>query len=86
MTPSPIEHRTTAGAWRAASEIEPNPALRRSIAEIIDRQTGLRDILELLENIISEAGDLIEGRSPELVVHARTAIRTYGDATARQAE
>jgi hypothetical protein len=86
MAPGPIKHKATAGALRAASEIEPNPALRQSVAEIIDRQAGLRDILELLENIISEAGDLIEGRSPELVVHARAAIRTYGDATARQAE
>ena len=86
MAPGPMKHKATAGALRAASEIEPNPALRQSIAEIIDRQAGLRDILELLENIISEAGDLIEGRSPELVVHARAALRTYGDATARQAE
>jgi hypothetical protein len=86
MTPSPTKHKATAGAWRAASEIEPNPALRQSIAEIIDRQAGLRDILELLDNIISVAGDLIEVRSPELVAHARAAIRTYGDATARQAE
>ena len=86
MTPGLMKHKATAGALRAASEIEPNPALRQSIAEVIDRQAGLRDILELLENIISEAGDLIEGRSPELVVHARAAIRTYGDATARRAE
>lgn len=80
-----MKHKATTGALRAAGEIEPNPALRQSIAEIIDRQAGLRDILELLENIISEAGDLIEGRRPELVVHARAAIRMYGDATARQA-
>ena len=86
MTPGPMKHKATAGALRAAREIEPNPALRQSIAEIIDQQAGLRDILELLDNIISEAGDLIEGRNPELVAHARVAIRTYGDATARQAE
>jgi hypothetical protein len=86
MTPGPMNHKATAGALRAASEIEPNPALRQSVAEIIDRQAGLQDILELLENIISEAGDLIDSRSPELVVHARAAIRTYVDATARQAE
>jgi len=86
MTPGPMKHKATAGALRAACEIESNPALRQSIAEIIDQQAGLRDILELLENIIAEAGDLIEGRSPELVVHARAAIRTYGDASARQAE
>jgi hypothetical protein len=86
MTPGPMKHNSTADAWRTASEIESNPALRQSIAEVIDRQAGLWDILELLENILSEAGDLIEPRSPELVVHARAAIRTYGDATARQAE
>jgi hypothetical protein len=62
MTPGPIKHKATAGAWRAAGEIEPNPALRQSIAEIIDRQACLRDILELLQNIISELGDLIDVR------------------------
>jgi hypothetical protein len=31
-----MKHKATAGAWPAASEIEPNPALRQSIAEIID--------------------------------------------------
>ena len=86
MTPAPMKRPATTGALRAASEIEPNAALRQSVAEIIDRHAGLADILELLENILSEAGDLIEARSPELVVHARAAIRTYGDATARQAE
>jgi hypothetical protein len=40
----------------------------------------------LLGMHISDAGDLIEGRSPELVVYARAAIRTYGDSTGRQAE
>ena len=34
----------------------------------------------------SEAGDLIESRSPELAAHARTAIRIYGEANRRQAE
>jgi hypothetical protein len=86
MTPAPIKHKVTAGAWRAASHIEPNQALRHSIAEIIDQEAGLEDLLELLESIIAEAGDLIEGRSPELVAHARAAIRTYGNANARQAE
>jgi hypothetical protein len=47
---------------------------------------GLRDVLDLLESIISEAGDLIEHRSPELVAHARATLRMYGDATPRQAE
>jgi len=44
------------------------------------------DVLELLENLISQAGDLIESRSPELVAQAHAAIRKYGDETARQAE
>ena len=86
MTLGPKKYKATAGAWRAASHIEPNLAIRQSIAEIIDQEAGLRDLLELLEVIISEAGDLIETRSPELVAHAKAAIRTYGDETARRAE
>jgi hypothetical protein len=40
----------------------------------------------MLENIIAEAGDLIESRSPELVVQARAALRRYADEAPRQAE
>jgi hypothetical protein len=58
-------------------KIEPNPRLRQSIGEVIDQESGLRDRLELLENILSQAGDLIESRRPELVAYARTAIRHY---------
>jgi hypothetical protein len=85
MTPG-AKHQATAGALKAAAQIEPNPAFRERIAETIDRESGLRDLLELLENILAEAGDLIESRSPELVSHARAAIRIYGDGTTRQAE
>ena len=80
---TPRSPQATAGALRAAAQIETNPALRQSIAEMIDQESGLRDLLELLENILAEAGDLIDSRSPELVAHARAAIRTYGDASAR---
>ena len=86
MTPGVIKHQATAGALRAAAHIEPSPAHRQSIAETIDQESGLRDILELLWNILAEAGDLIESRSPELVAHARAAIRIYGDGAAREAE
>jgi len=85
MSPSVQKHSPTAGATRAASQIETDPALRRFVAELIDREAGLRDILELLENIMSEAGDLIESRSPELVAHARAAICDYGDPTVARA-
>jgi hypothetical protein len=40
----------------------------------------VREVLEILENIIAEAGALIESRSPELVAHARAALRRYADA------
>ena len=86
MTPGAMKPKATAGALRAARQIEPNPALWQSIAESIDQEAGLRDILDLLENLLSEAGDLIESRSPELVAHARAAIQMYGDATDRHAE
>ena len=40
----------------------------------------------MLENMIDEAGDLVESRSPELAAHARAALRHFGDESARQAE
>ena len=46
----------------------------------------MREILEILENIIAEAGDLIESRSPELAAQARAALRRYADEPPRQAE
>src|SRR5260370_941945 len=73
-------------ALRAAKQIERNPSFNQSTAEIIDRETGAREVLEILESIIAEAGDLIEGRSPELVAAARAALRRYSDEVPRQAE
>lgn len=85
MTPA-MKHKPTAGALRAATQIESNPSRRESTAELIDRETGVHELVEMLENIIAEAGDLIESRSPELVAHARAALRRYGDETPRAAE
>jgi hypothetical protein len=85
MTPATMKAKSTAGALRAARAIEENPSLL-TLPEIIDRETGAREVLDILENIISEAGDLIETRSPELVAAARAALRRYSDETARQAE
>jgi hypothetical protein len=47
---------------------------------------GVREVLETLENIIAETGDLIESRCPELVAHARAALRRYADEAPRRAE
>jgi hypothetical protein len=44
-----------------------------------DRETGMREILEILDRIIAQAGDLIESRSPELVAEARAALKRYGN-------
>ena len=85
MTPA-MKHEPTAGALRAARAIQRDASLLNSLPDLIDRETGVREILELLESIIAEAGDLIESRSPELVAHARTALRRYADETPRQAE
>ena len=85
MTPA-MKHKPSDGAVRAAKQIERNPSFIDSTAEIIDRETGVRELAEMLENIIAEAGDLIESRSPELVAHARAALRQYADETPRQAE
>jgi hypothetical protein len=86
MTPSPQKHEPTAGALRAARAIQEDASLLKLLPELIDRETGVREILDILENIVAEAGDLIESRSPELVAAARSALRRYSDETARQAE
>ena len=86
MAPRAIHRKAPTGALRAARQIEPDPTLHESMAELIDRETGLGEFLDLLEGIIAEAGDLIESRNPDLVAHARTVIRNYGDESPRQAE
>ena len=86
MTPAPRKTKTTDGALRAAKQIEHNASFLQSTAEIIDRETGVRELVEMLENIIAEAGDLIESRSPELVAQARAVLRRFADEAPRQAE
>ena len=86
MTPATKRTKPTDGALRAAKEIERNPSFIESTAEVIDRETGIRELFEILENIIAETGDLIESRSPELVAQAHAALRHYGDETRRQEE
>jgi hypothetical protein len=76
----------TAGALRAARAIQPDPSLVGSLPELIDHETGVREILEILQSIIAQAGDLIETRSPELVAAARAALTRYHDEALGQAE
>jgi hypothetical protein len=85
MTPAQ-KLQPTAGALRAARAIERDASLLASLPELIDQETGVHELLEILENIIAEAGDLIESRSPELVAAARAALRRYGDDARRHAE
>jgi hypothetical protein len=84
MTPATRNVKPTDGALR--KQIERNPSFIESTAEVIERETGVRELVALLENIIAEAGDLIEGHSPELVAQAYAAMRHYGDESRRQAE
>lgn len=81
-----VKHKPTAGARRAASHIEQDPSRRDSIAELIDRETGLRELVDIVEEIIAEAGDLIESRSPELVAQARDVLRQSSGESSREAE
>jgi hypothetical protein len=60
---TPARNKPTDGAMRAAKQIHNLPLLQ-STAEIIDRETGVRELADILENIITEAGDLIESQSP----------------------
>jgi hypothetical protein len=71
---------------RAAKAIQNHESDLISLPELIDRETGVSEILEILESIIAQAGDLIESRSPELVAAARAALKRYSDEAPRQAE
>ena len=86
MTSRAQKTSPTAGALRASRAIQQDPSLRQSLPEVIDRETGVREILELLQSIIAQAGDLIESRSPELVAAARAALTRYNDEALGKAE
>src|SRR5260370_10254527 len=79
MAPSVIRHQPTEGAMRAARAIQHDPLLLESTAEIVDRETGMRELIDLLEQILAQAGDLVSGRSPELAAAARAAVLHTGD-------
>jgi hypothetical protein len=85
MTPRAYK-RTTAGARRAAKAIQDELSNGASVPELIDRETGVREIIAILESIIDQAGDLIEHRSPELVAKARAALNRYSDDSPGEAE
>ena len=86
MTPAPRKTKTTDGAHRAAKQIEHNPSFLQSTAEIIDRETGVRELADILENIITGAGDLIESQSPRARRPSPRRLRRYADEAPRQAE
>ena len=86
MTPRAQKLNPTAGALRASRAIQHDPSLLASLPEVIDRETGVREVLEILQSIIAQAGDLIESRSPELVAAARAALTRYRDEALGQAE
>jgi hypothetical protein len=86
MTPRAQRIKPTAGALRASRAIQNDASLLKSLPELIDHETGVREILDILESIIAQAGDLIESRSPELLAAARAALRRYNDEAVGQAE
>lgn len=86
MTPRAQPNNPTVGAQRAAKAIQNHEWHSTSLAELIDRETGVREIFEILESIVAQAGDLIETRSPELVASARAALKRYSDEAPQQAE
>src|ERR1044071_3556922 len=79
MTPRAQTMKPTAGAVRASTAIQENTAPLKSLPEIIDREPGGREILEILQSIVEQAGDLVESRSPELLAAARGALARYHD-------
>ena len=86
MTPRAQRINPTAGALRASRAIQNDASLLKSLPELIDHETGVREILDILQSIIAQAGDLIESRSPELLAAARAALTRYNDEALGQAE
>jgi hypothetical protein len=86
MTPRAQRIKPTAGALRASRAIQNDASLLKSLPELIDHETGVREILDILQSIIAQAGDLIESRSPELLAAARAALTRYNDEALGQAE
>ncbi len=86
MTPRAQRIHPTAGALRAARALQNDSSLLKSLPELIDRETGVREILDILQSIVAQAGDLIESRSPELVAAARAALTRYNDEAIGRAE
>lgn len=84
MSPRAQQIKPTAGAVRASRAIQQNAS--QSLPELIDRETGVREVLEILQSIVAEAGDLIESRSPELLASARAALTRYNDDALGEAE
>jgi hypothetical protein len=50
MSPT-LKHKPTDGATRAAKQIERNPSFVHSTAELIDRETGVRELADILEKV-----------------------------------
>ena len=86
MAPKVQKQVPTAGAVRAAYAIQREALHLKSLPDLIDRETGVRDMLEILDGIVAQAGDLIESRSPELMAAARAVLKRYGDETPARAE
>jgi hypothetical protein len=83
MNPPPTAGRCTTSGHR---QIQQDSSPPEAISEFIDRETGVRELVDVLEDIISEPGDLIESRSPEFFAQAHGMIRRFGDEVPRQAE
>ena len=78
MTPATRKEKPTDGALRAAKQMERNPSFIESTAEVIDRELGVRELAEILENIMAQAGDFIQDH-PELVTPRPPVLRHFGD-------
>ena len=91
LTPNAVRKcvRTTISAVSQIPFLSPEDARvdpETEIAGALTDLTGLRQLMDVLEAVLAEAGDLIESRSPELVAQARAALCHYADGLPRQAE
>jgi hypothetical protein len=64
MTPATRSAKPTDGALRAAKEIDRNPSFIESTAEIIDRETGVRELADNWRTSLPKPAILLKAAAP----------------------
>jgi len=87
MTPSVRKPKPTAARYAPRATLELDPSQCSHLPNSLTRKTGVREVLDILENIIAEGRrSSSKPACRNLSAHARAAVRHYADGDLRQAE